>query len=90
MSTTQTGQVDATVLLLTQTQAREQFPNLFEVNDGEEYFNELPAHGNATWVDYWPDMVLIVRAATGDPVVALNASAWHMERCGFTVPDGAL
>lgn len=81
------GAVPALTYLLTQDQARRQFPSLFEGDiDEDPYFNELGAHGNANWVDYWPDLVLIVATTTGRVVVSSNASEWHMERCGFPIP----
>ena len=80
-----TGQVAATVHLLTQAQAREQFPDLFDGDEDQPYFNELGAHGNADWQDVWPERILIVRADNGQVAVASNASNWHMAACGFEV-----
>jgi hypothetical protein len=70
-----------TVQLLTGDQARAEAPDLFTEDDGP-YFNELSAHGNAVWVDYWPDLVLLVRNAKGEVAVASNASEWNMLELG--------
>jgi hypothetical protein len=75
--------VPATVHLLARDAAREQFPDLFECDEDDRYFNELGAHGNARWVDYWPDLVMIVCNAVGDVVMTSNASEWWMKSVGF-------
>lgn len=79
-----------TVYLLTGEQLRERFPGLVDVHDPEEglgYFNEVPAHGNATWVDYIPDLVLVVVNPAGEVAVASAASEWHMRALGAALPQ---
>ena len=78
------GQAVATVQILTGEQARTELPNLFvdDPVDGQS-FNEVPAHGNANWVDFWPDLLLVVRNPDGDVLMASNASRWHLEACGY-------
>ncbi len=89
MSTSETrpGQVDATVQLLTTEQARAEAPELFTDWEGEgPYFYMIDATGNGRWVDFWPDMVMIVRNPKGDIVMTSNVSDWHMKACGYEVP----
>lgn len=71
-----------TVRLLSGESARQEFPDLFIEDDGAPYFNELAAHGNARWEDYWPDLVLVVLNPAGEVAVASNASEWHMRDLG--------
>ena len=82
------GQIPATVQFLTLTQARVEVPDLFggDEETGEVYFNDLGSHGNARWADYWPDLLVVVRAPDGRVVMASNASEWHMTGLGYTVP----
>jgi hypothetical protein len=80
------GQVDATVQVLTGEQALAEYPSLFEDDAADgDYFNELGAHGNAKWVDYHPDLVVVVKAPNGGVLMTSNASEWHLKSCGYEV-----
>lgn len=80
------GQLDATVQLLTTEQARAELPELFAQDEADPYFNIQGAYGNAQWVDYWPDWVVVVRSPRGGVVMVSNASRWHLEELGYVVP----
>jgi hypothetical protein len=81
------GQVDASVQILTGAQARTEVPELFgDDTEDVSYFNDLGAHGNAHWVDYWPDFVAVVRTRDGRVLMASNASDWHLTALGYEVP----
>ena len=80
------GLVPGKIHILTLDQARTGLPELFSGDPDEPYFNELGAHGNAEWVDYWPEMIVVVRAPDGTILLASNASAWHLTACGYQAP----
>jgi hypothetical protein len=83
------NRVPGAIYVLTGEQARREAPELFDEHEsGEQYFNELSAHGNAHWVDYWPELVVLVRNLAGTVALALNASAWHLEALGWLPESG--
>jgi hypothetical protein len=78
-----------TVQLLTGEEARQQLPVLFTEGDDGSYFNACQADGNDRWVDYWPDLVLIVRNPQGNVAVASDASEWHMRELDAALPTSS-
>jgi hypothetical protein len=83
------SELDVEVLLLTGAEASRRWPEMFEDPvdlDDETYFYRLPAHGNATWVDFSPQHVLAVCTRDGRLVVLEDANDWWMRECGFEVP----
>lgn len=69
--------------ILTTDEARAKHPELFteDIDDGE-FFKEIPAHGNADWVDFWPTLVAVV-LVNGRIFMALNASEWWVKEHGL-------
>lgn len=87
MATTELpGLVSGTIQILTRAQAKESAPDLFEVDQGIQYFHKHPANGNPDWVDFWPEHVLLVRNDAGDIVTATPAGDWYLRECGYDVP----
>lgn len=86
MATPLPGEVPGTIQILTTAQAREQVPDLFEVQDGHRYFNKQKANGHARWVDRWPALIVVVRNAQGQVVMAASATGWHLTNCGYEPP----
>lgn len=85
--TVKLGVVDATVQILTGVQARAQYPDLFDQDDGTDYFDAGDATGNSHWEDFTPDLVLVVTNRDGRVVMASNASEWHLTACGYDIPE---
>ena len=64
--------------ILSTDEARAKHPELFGPDSDDQYFNEIAAHGNDHWVDFWPDLVAIV-LVNGRVFMSSNASEWWVK-----------
>jgi hypothetical protein len=89
------GAIDATVQLLTGTQARAEVPTLFNhawIREGVgiDMFKEIDARGNRRWTEGVPRLVVLVRNRDGGVLMAADACYSHLLDLGYPVPDEAL